>query len=120
MANPTIPEDAPIRQIKDWPSFLEQVRRRPGMWLGTTSIAGLHLLLQGFSLAEFVYDIPAEKMLAGFPFEEFEKWADSRFNPRRLSINSFGMAGRLADSEEGAFTLWFEWYDQFRREQGST
>lgn len=117
MDSDNIPANAPIRQIKDWPTFFEQVRRRPGMWVGSTSLTALQHLLNGISLAEFLYEVPPEKRLGGFQFDRFESWADRQFNPRRLSINSFVMACRLTSDEEQAFHLWFQWYDQFNQEQ---
>jgi hypothetical protein len=116
MRREDLPENTPIRQIRDWPSFFEQIRRRPGMWLGRPSLKALHFLLLGIDLAESLYDVPETDRLGGFPFPEFEKWADKRFNPRRLSIRSFGMARRMAGSDKAAFDLWLRWYDEFRGE----
>jgi len=118
MRRDDIPESAPIRQIHDWPTFFEQVRRRPGMWLGDRSPAALQLLIQGVYLAEFLYDVPEGNRLGNFPFQEFEGWVERRFNPRRLSVNSYWMARDIAGSDEEAFDLWFSWYDEFRSERG--
>ncbi len=119
MRRDDIPESAPIRQIRDWPTFFEQVRRRPGMWLGHRSLTALQFLLHGVHLAEFFYDVPEGSRLGNFPFQEFEEWVERRYNPRRLSVNSFWMARDIADSEEAAFDLWFSWYDEFRNECGT-
>jgi hypothetical protein len=76
------------------------------------------MFILGMGFAARVYEIPKEWLLDGFPFEEFEKWVDSSFNSERLSVRSFSLAAHIALSEESAFTLWFSWYDQFRRERG--
>jgi hypothetical protein len=114
MRREDLPESAPLRQIRDWPTFFDQVRRRPGMWLGSASLTALQHYLNGIDLAECLYDVPDKDRLKGFSFPEFEEWADKRFNPRRLSINSFHMARQVCDSENEAFDLWFSWYDEFQ------
>jgi hypothetical protein len=115
-----VPADAPVNQIVNWPSFFDQIRRRPAMWLGSTSLTALQSLISGISLAEYLYDVPAEKQLAGFPFDEFERWVEERFNPERLSLNSFSLAIRTSDSEETAFATWLGWYDRFEGERADT
>jgi hypothetical protein len=112
-----IPADAPVNHITDWPSSFDQIRQRPGMWLGSPSLTALENLLRGIVLAEYLYGVPEEKHLGGFPFDEFERWAETSFNPERLSLNSFSLARREADSEEAAFLKWLGWYDQFRSER---
>jgi hypothetical protein len=112
-----IPADASVNQIVDWPSFFDQIRRRPGMWLGRPSLTALENLVSGIGLAEYLYDVPVEKRLGGFPFDEFERWVEASFNVERLSLNSFSLARREADSEEEAFSAWLAWYDHFRRER---
>jgi hypothetical protein len=119
MRREDLPENAPIRQIRDWPTFFEQVRRRPALWLGSASLTALQSLMAGIGLAELLYDIPERDHLKGFPFSEFEEWADKRFNPDRLSINSFGMAKQIGGSENEAFDLWFSWYDEFQSQRST-
>jgi len=120
MNSKNTPDDAPINQINDWPSFFEQIRARPAMWMGCKSLTALENLLGGISLAEYFYDIPEDRVFTGFDFEAFEKWADDRFNPSRLSNNSFSMARLLSENEEQAFDKWLEWYDEFRSETRTT
>ena len=112
-------ENAPLRQIRDWPTFFEQVRLRPAMWLGSASLTALEGLLSGIGLAEFLYDVPEKDCLGGFSFQEFEEWVAHRFNPRRLSFKSFGMAREIAGSDKDALELWFSWYDEFQGHRGT-
>ena len=83
------------------------------MWLGEKSLSRFEAFLAGVSCAGYFYRVPDDKCLAGFDFAAFQTWADSQFNPKRLSINPFGMAQRHAESDEAAFDLWFTWMDRF-------
>jgi hypothetical protein len=114
-----MPAETPASLITDWPSFFEQIRRRPAMWLGEPSLLALRSLIRGVELAEFLYDITEDRALGGFPFMEFERWAEGRFNPERLSLDSFSLARRSSGSEEEAFHKWLGWYDRFRAERVS-
>ena len=111
-----IPESAPIRKVKDIPSFLEQLRRRPGLWLGfgEESVLALCTIFEGIQLAEFFYDVPKSKRLGNFNFEKYEKWVNAEYNLDKLSVNSFHLANIRAGSDIKGFWLWFEWYDQFQ------
>ena len=42
---------APIDRIKDWPTFFEVIRERPGMWMGEVSISNFSNLIGGIKLA---------------------------------------------------------------------
>lgn len=106
-------EDAPIKQISDYPTLFEQLRLRPPMWMGTTSLTAFENVLNGISLAEHFYNIPESERLGGFDFEAFGAWVDQRFNPKQLSANSFWLARDRTSSEEEAFHKWFEWHDEF-------
>ena len=109
--------EAPLNQIRDWPTYFEQVRQRPAIWFGTVSLMRMQMYIDGITIAEFFHDVPEENRFRGFDFAGFEQWVEQRFNPQRLTVNSFHLARRLAKSEEKAFWLWFEWYDRFLFEQ---
>ena len=89
------------------------------MWFGSALITAFEHWLDGIRLAELLYGISEDRRLAGFDFAAFEEWCGERFNPERLSINSFSMARRAAESEADAFGKWFQWYDQFLNETTS-
>ena len=97
----------------DIPTLLAAVRTRPGMFLGHQTISGLNLLLSGIRFAEDFHGLTEANRIGGFDFDEFERWVESRHNPRRLSHNSFGLAAHLAGSEAAGFDLWFVWRDEF-------
>jgi hypothetical protein len=108
--------ETPASQIADWPSFFEQIRRRPGMWLGEPSVTALQNFIKGIELGEYLYNVPRDRVLSGFSFEDFEGWAERKFNPDRLALNSFSLARRSSDSEEEAFYKWLGGYDRYRAE----
>ena len=107
-------KEGAIRQVKDIPSLLAQIRARSPMWLGATTVSGLKILLDGIFLAEDVHNIPEAQRLSGFSFQHFEAWVDENYNARHLAVNSFHLASLMMASEEEAFWRWFEWYDEFR------
>lgn len=53
-------------QVPDVPTLLAKLRERPGMWIGTKSIALLNQMLGGIGLAEDWHRIPAEARFGGF------------------------------------------------------
>ena len=107
----------PLELVKDYRSFLGEVRKCPGLWLGTTSLTALEHQLMGFKFAEELHEISQANRLSGFDWEAFESWVDEKHNRRHLSLKSFGLAKRIARSETKAFHLWFEWMDEFEQAQ---
>lgn len=119
MGRSDVPADAPIDRITDWPSFFEEIRQRPGMWLVPPSPASLRNLLFGMDMAVYLYDVPEEKCLQGFNVDAFECWFQASFNPQQLPLNSFSMARRGAEDDAAGLRQWFVWYDAYRREQAA-
>jgi hypothetical protein len=66
--------------ITDWPSFFEQVRRRPAMWLDEPSLLALRNLIRGVELAETIYGITEDRALEG---AEVDRAGDLLLPPRR-------------------------------------
>jgi hypothetical protein len=99
-----------------WPAMLASIREKPGMWIGRKTLTALECFWMGFVIAEEFHCDSEDARLSGFDWTNFESWADQRFNPARLSINSFEMARTQAKAEDAAFDLWFSWYDVFRAE----
>ena len=103
------------------PTLLTAIRARPGMFLGHKSAHGLHLFLSGIPFAEDFHGLPSDARIGAFDREGFERWVESRYNPRRRSHNSFSLAAQPAGAEGAGFDLWFGWYDKFaaiRRREG--
>ena len=95
------------------PALLAAIRTQPGIFLGHRTISGLHLWLSGIRFAEDYQGLLLADQIGGFEFEGFERWIESRHNPRRLSLNSFSLAAQLAGSEASGFDQWYSWYDEF-------
>jgi len=104
----------------DAPALLAAIRTNPGMFLGRATARGLGLLLDGVHLAEEFHAVPAADRIGGFDREDFERWVESRYNPRQLTFRSFSLAARRGRSEEAGFVLWFDWYDEYRRDKAAT
>ena len=104
--------------ISDYPSLLEEVRKRPQMWHGgeTRSSLLLKTFIDGFRYSEHFHKIDNSCRLGGFPWGDFEKWVQVNYNPKRKSYDSFTWASYLSDTELDAFDLWLKWYDIFRKE----
>lgn len=110
------PVDPVFASMKSWPNFLQQIRTRPGCYLGEFSLTALQHQIYGVMLAEDIHAIPKSKPIGGFAWERFEDWVRKRFNPRHLSVRSFWLALDSTETEKEAFQRWFEWYDQFNQE----
>jgi hypothetical protein len=100
-------------QVPDVPALLADLRRRPGVWIGQKSIGRLNMMLGGIEFAENWHGIPADARFGGFDFIGFEAWVEQSYNPRKLSVRSFGLAAIVAGSDAEGFDLWFRWYDEF-------
>src|SRR3954451_5681089 len=105
-------------QVPDVPTLLAKLRERPGMWIGAKSIERLKQMLGGIEFGEDWHRIPAEARFGGFDFTAFEAWVEQTYNPKRLSVRSFGLAAILGGSDAEGFDLWFRWYDEFVRTTG--
>ena len=98
------------------PDFLEEIRKRPGMWLGEKSLLAFRALFYGLHLAEELYNIPDNQKLIGFDWKEFEDWVYKKYNKNHLSVLSHYHAQQMASSDSEALDKWFEIYDTYRRE----
>jgi hypothetical protein len=101
------------------PALLADIRRRPGVHLGETSILALEHQFLGIQFAEDFHQIPLESRLGGFDLGAFERWVDQTLNTQRLSARSSYLARHIAGSDAAGFDLWFEWYDLFCNEHAA-
>jgi hypothetical protein len=111
-----MPETAQVRlQFCDYPSLLEEIRKRPQMYLGgeERNLRLLGAFLDGFKTAEWFHNLPEAQHMGGFDWESYEKWVKHKYNTKRLSANSMPLALYVSDSEAAAFDLWFSWYDEY-------
>lgn len=113
-ANRENPGDRARRGIQE---FLEEIRIRPAVWFGRKSLLAFEAFMQGFWVAESMYELKPEDKLCGFDWMDFEEWVDQKYNVKRLSVRSLHLAGLSAESDEDGFDRWFAMYDEYRSKQ---
>jgi hypothetical protein len=114
------------RKWQSWTGLLAQIRKRPGMYLGSANLQALHMFLQGFKMAEDIYAVPElqRQEVNDFSWHDFETYVADLHNTGRLSLSSFGLAQYEAQGKSintfdtfmehpGAWDIWWQWYDEF-------
>ncbi|NJD05855.1 MAG: hypothetical protein FIA97_05075 [Methylococcaceae bacterium] len=103
-------------RFTDYPSLLEEIRKRPMMWFGgdERSITLLAAFLTGVCVAENFHHIPTTSCIGGFGWQDFEHWIARQFNQKMLTLDSFSLAKYKTGVEHEAFDLWYSWYDEYR------
>ena len=109
-----------------WSGLLAQIRKRPGMYLGSANLQALHLFRAGFNMAEVIYAVPElrRQEVNDFPWNDFESYVSDLRNKDRLSLNSFGLAQYEAQGKDintfdaskehpGAWEIWWQWHNDF-------
>ena len=112
--------------LTSWKELFSQIRKRPGLYLGSINLQALQHFVHGFQMAEFVYGVVKNPRIEfeDFGWEDFESSISKFHNERRLSLNSFGLAQFEAQGKDiktfdlwkeyaGAWETWFRWYDDF-------
>jgi len=104
-------------KFRDYPSLLGEIRKRPQMYLGgkDRNLELLGTFLDGFRTAEWFHELPEPQHMGGFDWDRFEAWVKSKYNPKRLSLNSMPLAIYISASKSAAFDLWFTWYDEYQQ-----
>lgn len=116
-----------------WTGLLAQIRKRPGMYLGSANLQALNMLLGGFHMAEVIYAVPEQRRqeVNDFPWDAFENYVSDLYNKSRLSLRSFGLAQYEAQGKSintfdaskeypGAWEIWWQWHDEFSERIGGT
>ena len=105
----------PISQPSNWRSLtlceiLEGVKRRPGMFLGTSSITRLEMYLRGYDLARREMDIPLDEQER--EFAGFQSWIQNQYEIK--SGQSWGKIILFYSVDEPeALTKFFELFEQY-------
>lgn len=73
----TTEDDLPLRQFDIYNELLGSIKKRPGMYLGTSSITRLDMLLRGYSLARREVNIPPTEQER--KFEGFQEWIEEKY-----------------------------------------
>ncbi|WP_165250444.1 hypothetical protein [Paludisphaera soli] len=115
-------DDAPVghqlnrpERYPDLATLLEEIRRKPGMFLGSMAITRLCHFLDGIEFAEEIHKLPAEARWIRPWRDDFEEWVAANYNASRWTLSSFSLAYLSARfSEEEGFRLWYRWYDEYQ------
>lgn len=90
----------------------EQIRQRPGMFLGSPSITAWHHFLAGWSLAHSVYRLEDDPLFVPLDFHDWVAYREHFYE------STSGWCRMLLDrysSEELALQRFFELHDEFRQ-----
>ena len=95
--------------------MIDQIRRRPGMYIGGNSITPLFHYLNGFQAAELRYDLCRKEELFPLSFRYMHEYTQYRLQDHR----NLGWRQLILDScdgdEEAALRKFFEFYDGFKQ-----
>lgn len=99
-----------FRQFDIYSQLLGSIRKRPGMYLGTSSITRLDMILRGYSLARREVGIPPTEEES--EFEDFQAWIQKRYG-----INSGQSWAKIilffSMDEHEALERFFELFEEF-------
>lgn len=97
--------------------FLERVKEKPGMYLGTASVTHLRLFLVGYRFARAELNIPSSDEEADF-YRNFQPWLQIRL--RVYTTNSWDKIILIQSAnEKEAFHAFFVLLDEFRQRDKS-
>lgn len=106
----------PVRTFKE---VLADMRKRPPIYIGVATFRGAAACLLGHVRAGQDLNLPAED--GETEFLEFQKWVERKRNkglPRSwYQLVLFHSATDCNHNERGAFNVFYDWYDQFRKER---
>ncbi|NEQ49269.1 MAG: hypothetical protein F6K11_03925 [Leptolyngbya sp. SIO3F4] len=94
--------------------LLNQIRQKPGLYLGAPSVSGLYLFLCGYGFArqEQGLTLTAEEKA----FEQFQPWIQERFGIQ-ASVSWAKIIVLYSTDEQGGFELFYELWDEFLMHQ---
>jgi hypothetical protein len=94
--------------------LLENIKKRPKMYIGSLSITKLHMLLMGYSMAKM--EVSLNKTIEeSAELREFQDWIQEKYD----ILDSKSWANIILENstgEEEAFNNFFELFDEFRNQ----
>ncbi|MGJ6970014.1 hypothetical protein ACSDR0_49980 [Streptosporangium sp. G11] len=108
------PQVKPVSEWRDVYGFLDELRRRPGMWIRNGSLRELETMLVGYKLALDVHGVK----------ERFDLWPNGPFSEwlaRYGRSSALGWAAEIERQVEPGTTpldAFFAFLDEYRAEQG--
>ena len=93
-------------------ALLKELRVRYGVHIGEKSLKLLGVYLSGYVHAQLdlIPDFLKSQDLGWF---EFERFISDRYNPKKLTLNSFSLIRMQCESDEEAFDMFYELLDEF-------
>jgi hypothetical protein len=89
------------------PTWIDAIRQRPGMYLGSKSLTALYHFLGGYQLACSLHRIKDERLGLKNPYD-FHDWVAYRTHFRESTLGWCRMIVATSRSEEEAFDRFFE------------
>ena len=97
--------------------FLERVKEKPGMYIGTTSVTHLRLFLVGYRFARAELNISSSDEEIDF-YRNFQPWVQKKM--RVYTTNSWDKIILIQSAnEKEAFHAFFVFLDEFRQRDKS-
>jgi recombinational DNA repair protein (RecF pathway) len=93
--------------------LLENIKKRPKMYIGSLSITKLHMLLMGYSIGKMEENL--NKIGEESKLQEFQQWIQDKYNV--LASKSWAtIILENSTNEEDAFNKFFELFNEFRNQ----
>ncbi|MEO0541130.1 MAG: hypothetical protein AAFZ80_09735 [Cyanobacteria bacterium P01_A01_bin.105] len=91
--------------------LLDKIHHQPGLYLGTPTITGLYMFLNGYSYARQDQGLPLTQQEKSF--EQFQIWVQHRFQVK-AAISWAKIILLHAADERSGFDLFFDLLTQFK------
>lgn len=99
--------------MNSYHEFLQQIQKKPGLYIGNASISNLYMFLTGYQFARRQLNVPisAEEQ----EFQRFQPWLQEKFGLKTSQSWSQIILFYSAD-ERDAFDRFFHLLDEFLQE----
>jgi hypothetical protein len=94
--------------------LLEQIRRKPGLYLGSPSISNLYMFLHGYQFAHRQLGVSSSAQEQ--QFQKFQPWLQQKFGIKTSQSWSQLILFHARD-EQDAFERFFELFQEFTQSQ---
>jgi hypothetical protein len=114
--NPQFNSDDVSHRIYDIYEFIEKIKKRPGMYLGTNSITNLDMVLRGYSLAR--RDIGLAPTEQERDFVGFQSWIQEKYGFKSNQSWAKIILFESMDEQE-ALKKFFELFEEYSKQNKS-
>jgi hypothetical protein len=98
--------------MNDYYDLLQQIQKKPGLYIGSSSISSLYMFLTGYQFARRQLSIPLSAQER--EFREFQPWLQEKFGTTTSQSWSQLILFHAMD-ERDAFERFFALLEEFRR-----